>query len=654
MCRKCWGQSVTSSNSGVTVALLCVQGEFGDRVRESMAALGAPVVYEAAPQALDRDALERSQANVVVVNLDARSDADFENVYELLDDARYRVVFNDDEVSGGLTGWDQARWMRHLAAKILGDVDIDPPRPADAEVVPIHVAVRPPGSDAGARHSVGAVSDTEFVAPAIEVVDHQSVSTADTLPSLPSVPTVDAAASGDMIDFDTIFDTLDAPPAPPGWDASATPELAAQAASVHPIDAVDLSGLDDFALDFGTPEDTALEAVGPFGNDAIDLGSLDFDAIAGAPPPTPSAAAHDIDFDTFDFELPAEAEPASGATTATHFSGESIDLDSLEFDTAPAADGASTFDGVGDAEAPVAAEPDANLSLVAAAQAPAAAALSAEPELAFASNEWTLEDVLDDVPAAPVLPAPAFGIEKLRPEEFLAPDVEANATHPFEELQGLSLELIPLEDAVAPVQMDAASRENWLDPDAVQPKVRRVWVLGASIGGPEAVREFLAALPRDFPALFVLAQHLGDEFVDMMAKQLAQATALTVRTPIHGARVGHGEVVIVPNGKRMLVDTMGVVVLERDTEQAAFSPSIDRVLHDVADRFGSNAGAIVFSGMTDDAVVGCQYLATKGGVIYAQRQDTCVVSTMIDGVCEAGIVDFLGSPQELAEKLIAG
>ena len=140
MSRKFWGQSVASSDPGVAVALLCAEGGFGDSVRESMAAFGTPIVYEAAPHALDRDALERSRANVVVVNLDARIDGGLDEVYGLLDDARYRVVFNDDEVSGGLTGWDKARWMRHLAAKILGDTNTDPPRPVGAQAVPMQVA----------------------------------------------------------------------------------------------------------------------------------------------------------------------------------------------------------------------------------------------------------------------------------------------------------------------------------------------------------------------------------------------------------------------------------------------------------------------------------------------------------------------------------
>lgn len=611
---------MASPDSGIAVALLCGEGEFGDRLRESMASLGTPIVYEATLHALDCDALARSHANVVVVNLDAQNDADLDEVYSLLDDARYRVVFNDDEVSGGLTGWDQARWMRHLAAKILGDSDTDPPRPAGAQAVPTPIAANT-ASPAPHDDAQSAETGAELAATAAVAVDAGTGAGAahlaaggDTGSSFAASPAELAGAPVDMSDLDALIDGPHLLSAAPPW--SALDDLATLATrddapntENHAIDAVELSDFDGFALDF---DDDAFNSF--------------------TPPPLPAAA------DYF-------AEP-------------DLDVDVLDFDSIAASTDASAFDFEGGTDLHL----DLDLSDAASpAEAPAAAPIStaadmAVPGVAFASNEWTLEDVIDDVTALPPVPEglPAFGIEKLRAEEFLAPDVDANAAHPFEVPQGLSLELIPLEEAVAPTSVGVASRENWLDPDAVQPKVRHVWVLGASIGGPEAVREFLAALPRDYPALFLLAQHLGDEFVDMMAKQLAQATALTVRTPIHGARVGHGEVVVVPNAKRLLVDAQGVVVLERDTEEAAFSPSIDRVLHDAADRFGSHAGAIIFSGMTDDAVEGCRYLAAKGGLVYAQRQDTSVVSTMIDGVCEAGVVSFLGSPQELAEKLLAG
>jgi len=57
--------------------------------------------------------------------------------------------------------------------------------------------------------------------------------------------------------------------------------------------------------------------------------------------------------------------------------------------------------------------------------------------------------------------------------------------------------------------------------------------------------------------------------------------------------------------------------------------------------------------MSDDAVAGCRYLVEKGGKVYAQSASSCVVSTMVDGVSEAGLVSFEGTPKELAAKLLA-
>jgi chemosensory pili system protein ChpB (putative protein-glutamate methylesterase) len=275
-----------------------------------------------------------------------------------------------------------------------------------------------------------------------------------------------------------------------------------------------------------------------------------------------------------------------------------------------------------------------------------------------AAADWSLEDMLEGG-APPPVPVPTgradFGIEKLSAAEYLAPPTDNAAPPPPMPDDGLSFELMPLEEAVAPQQIEREAHESWLDPDkvVVPPKIRRVWVLGASIGGPEAVRDFLGEIPRDYPALFLLAQHMGAEFVDLMAQQLAKSTQLTVRTPTHGERVGHGDVVIVPTTHRLQVDPEGTVLMERATGDGAYTPSIDRVLRDVADRYGANAGVIVFSGMTTDAVEGSKYLASKGGTVYAQHPDTCVVSSMIDGVVEAGIVKFLGAPKELADVLLA-
>jgi two-component system chemotaxis response regulator CheB/chemosensory pili system protein ChpB (putative protein-glutamate methylesterase) len=96
-----------------------------------------------------------------------------------------------------------------------------------------------------------------------------------------------------------------------------------------------------------------------------------------------------------------------------------------------------------------------------------------------------------------------------------------------------------------------------------------------------------------------------------------------------------------------------VVTLAHLPEKMPYSPSIDQVLRDAADAFGDKAGAIIFSGMAHDAIEGSQYLKSKGGRIWAQDPDTCVISSMVDGAREAGVVESLGSPKQLAEKMIA-
>ncbi|MEO8671290.1 MAG: chemotaxis protein CheB, partial [Tahibacter sp.] len=272
----------------------------------------------------------------------------------------------------------------------------------------------------------------------------------------------------------------------------------------------------------------------------------------------------------------------------------------------------------------------------------------------LSGGNWSLEDLTDGEPAKPAAPD-SFGVEKVAAQDFLAPEGGDPKGFDFNSLP--ELDLVPLEDAVAPqINRPELVSEHRLDDAVVAPKaggIRNVVVLGASIGGPEAVREFLAAIPARFPALFVLAQHMGAEFLDLMAAQLAKATKLTVRTPSHGERLSHGEVIVVPTTHRLLIDADGVVQLAQLPESSPYSPSIDLVLRDIADRFAATTTAIIFSGMAHDAIDGSKYLASKGGKVWVQDPDTCVISSMVDGAREAGVVTFIGAPAQLAQQTIA-
>ena len=259
---------------------------------------------------------------------------------------------------------------------------------------------------------------------------------------------------------------------------------------------------------------------------------------------------------------------------------------------------------------------------------------------------------LDDAPAAA---SPAdFGIETISAASFLAPDSDAEVPAAAQAGQTFDFDLVPMEEAIAPRPVEETVSEFRLSPVAGTAatdarKISRVWVLVADIGGPEAIRDFLALLPTDVGALVVVAQDIGSDLIDVVQRQLAAATPLPVRNAVHGERLGHGEVVLVSPEQSFVLGTDGKVAL---SARQSGTKMINTVLHMVADEFGDAATAVVLSGMSNDAQDGVRYLHGRGGKVHAQRAETCVASTLPDGARATGLVDLVGSPQELAQQLL--
>jgi len=182
---------------------------------------------------------------------------------------------------------------------------------------------------------------------------------------------------------------------------------------------------------------------------------------------------------------------------------------------------------------------------------------------------------------------------------------------------------------------------------------KNVWVLGASLGGPDAVKRFLAEIPKDLPVAFIVAQHLGENFVSLLAEQLDRYTEFTVTVAKEGHVVRHNEVLVVPTDERLMINPIGAIELKKKTEQTKYTPSIDNTINNIAMRYKNNSGAIIFSGMCDDGVQGCEALITKGGQVWIQDPDSCVISAMPESVAKKVSVTYSGTPEMLAEQLVS-
>ena len=181
---------------------------------------------------------------------------------------------------------------------------------------------------------------------------------------------------------------------------------------------------------------------------------------------------------------------------------------------------------------------------------------------------------------------------------------------------------------------------------------QNIWVLGASLGGPDAIKQFLGELPANLPVAFILAQHLGANFMGLLAEQLDRVTAFKVMPTRVGHVLRHGEVIVAPVQERMCINPIGALELHSLHEELVYSPSIDTVLQDMVQRYGEKCHCIIFSGMCDDGVIGAEILSRQGSEIWTQEPSSCVISAMPDNVRNAGCSTFSGTPRQLAYKLI--
>jgi len=189
--------------------------------------------------------------------------------------------------------------------------------------------------------------------------------------------------------------------------------------------------------------------------------------------------------------------------------------------------------------------------------------------------------------------------------------------------------------------------------DLPEGAAKNVWVLGASLGGPQAVRHFVMAIKADLPVAFILAQHIGANHIALLAEQLNRVTKFKVFPGYSGHMIRHHEIILAPAGKQINITHDGYVALKDEPPNTLYSPCINDVIEAVAERYGDMAGAIVFSGMGDDGAIGCRSMAEHGGIVWAQDVDSCVISSMPDQARKTNYVTFSADPRKLADELHA-
>ncbi|MDP2810020.1 MAG: chemotaxis-specific protein-glutamate methyltransferase CheB [Rhodocyclaceae bacterium] len=200
----------------------------------------------------------------------------------------------------------------------------------------------------------------------------------------------------------------------------------------------------------------------------------------------------------------------------------------------------------------------------------------------------------------------------------------------------------------------AATRASPPPPPALPPHVPvRIVAIGASTGGPLALREILSRLPAGFPAPVVCVQHIGEGFLSEMVAWLAEVSPLPVKKAAHGEAPQAGVVYFAPNGDHLEFDDDGRFALTQAPPCDGHRPSATVTLRAAARRFGAGAVGVLLTGMGRDGAEGMADIAAAGGVTLAQDEASSVVYGMPRAAVELGMVRHVLPLEQIAPALAA-
>jgi two-component system chemotaxis response regulator CheB len=180
----------------------------------------------------------------------------------------------------------------------------------------------------------------------------------------------------------------------------------------------------------------------------------------------------------------------------------------------------------------------------------------------------------------------------------------------------------------------------------------RLVVIGASTGGPLALKELLSALNKGFTSTVVIVQHMPEAFTGILARQFDRFLPFSVKEAGQGDPLIPGQVLIAPGNRHLLFSQDAKVLLSDEKPVNGHRPSIDVTMQSAAHLFGKNAVGVILSGMGYDGASGVLAIKKNGGEAYIQSPDTCVVTTMPESAGSLGKPDKWGAPARIGQWLM--
>ena len=203
---------------------------------------------------------------------------------------------------------------------------------------------------------------------------------------------------------------------------------------------------------------------------------------------------------------------------------------------------------------------------------------------------------------------------------------------------------------VAQVRYSSLKQVTQVSEKATEP--HRVIAIASSMGGIEALRTIVSALPMDFPGAILIVQHLSPRYESHLRDIIARCTTLEVRQAAEGMKLHAKTIYVTPPDKHLIINQDGTLSLSDAPKEHFVRPSAEYTFRSLADSYGEKAIAIVLTGCDGDGREGVQLVSQMGGKVIAQDRETSKVFSMPANAIETGCVDLILPIEEIADGIV--
>ena len=177
-------------------------------------------------------------------------------------------------------------------------------------------------------------------------------------------------------------------------------------------------------------------------------------------------------------------------------------------------------------------------------------------------------------------------------------------------------------------------------------------VIAASTGGPKALSQLCADIPKDFPVPITLVQHNTTGFDMGFAQWLDGYTPLHVCLAQEKTIPVKGNFYVAPTDKHLLISDTGFS-FDYGEPVNNQKPAADMLFKSASEYYGESLVSVVLTGMGSDGAEGTRYVKKAGGITIAQDEGTSMIYGMPQAAAETGCVDLVLPLESIAQKLLS-